>query len=56
MKSDNGEDVMKDETIEQIGVFKVTLTSRRNCVIYLNEILQHLGETNIFIKEKYVEI
>jgi len=41
MTSENLEDTaMKDEEqSETNGVFKVALTSRRNCVIYLNEVL-----------------
>ena len=36
--------------------YDVTLNSRRNCVIYLNEILQAYGKSETLIQERFVEI
>jgi hypothetical protein len=36
--------------------FEITLNTRRNCVIYLNEALQLYGKTEDFMKERFVEM
>ena len=36
--------------------FNISLNTRRNCVIYLNEALQLFGKTEEFMKDNFVEI
>lgn len=37
-------------------MFEVSLTSRRNCVVYLNELLQLFGATDSFVQSKFLEL
>lgn len=38
------------------GSLQVSLATRRNCVIYLNEALQIYGTSEKFISDRFVEI
>ena len=49
-----GEQITSNET--EVEGYDVTLNSRRNCVIYLNEILQAYGKNEALIQDRFVEI
>lgn len=49
-----GEQIMASEA--EVEGYDVTLNSRRNCVIYLNEILQAYGKNEALIQDRFVEI
>ena len=52
----NSEEAPAKQEIEEPGLYKVSLTSRRACVIYLNEVLQLFGKTSSYIQERFVEV
>ena len=53
MQNEDDDQIMADH--ESKG-YDVTLNSRRNCVIYLNELLQAFGKSEALIQSKFVEI
>ena len=46
----------REKTIKWEEEFQISLNTRRNCVIYLNEALQLYGKTEEFMKENFVEM
>ena len=45
-----------DASKDKPNVYAVNLTSRRSCVIYLNELLQLHGAKEAFIQESFVDL
>lgn len=56
-QQEDGDQIMqKDESKDKPNVYAVNLTSRRSCVIYLNELLQLYGAKESFIQESFVDL
>lgn len=56
-QQEDGDQIMQtDESKDKPNVYAVNLTSRRSCVIYLNELLQLFGAKESFIQESFVDL